>query len=224
MIYSLAVFMTVLFTLASSLDYIRRMWRRDGTQPRLATWILMMVVIVLSTVMYCHSPRMSWKGNIAVFSALANIASILTSLLVLKWRKGELLVEFDWVQKLCLIGGTLTVLFWVLTKDPFRAYIMVQAIAIIAYCPTVVKLWNASSSSEPASSWALVLAACVSAAYPALVDHDKFAYAFLIRAIPSTAFMVCLILRIKSRMVGKTFWQFVGDGFNRVFRSLVTNV
>jgi hypothetical protein len=216
-VYEVTFLIVAALIIASSIDYDRRMWRRNAegnreTDPKLATWILLTVFITLSTWMYCHSPRVSLKGNVALFSSLVNIISILTSVILVKWKDGKLFVKFDLSQKLCLLGGGIAVGFWFVTHDPFLSYVLLQIIALCAYGATVVKLWGAKESSEPVTTWALVLTACFFAAYPAVIDHDKFAYVFLARAIPSTAFMVFLITRIKARMVGKTVWQYFSDG------------
>lgn len=219
--YEVTFLVVAVLVLASSFDYVRRMWRRNAegnreTDPKLATWILLAVFITLSTWMYCHSSRVSLKGNVALFASVVNIGTILMSVILVKWKDGKLFVKFDLPQKLCLLGGGLTVAFWFVTYDPFWSYVLVQIVALCAYIATMVKLWSAKGSSEPIATWALVLIAFFFAAYPAVIDHDKFAYVFLIRGIPSTAFMVFLIIRAKARAVGKSVWQFLDEAASRV--------
>lgn len=226
--YEVTFLIVATLILASSVDYVRRMWRRNAegnreTDPKLATWILLVVFISLSTWMYCHSSRVSLKGNVALFASVFNIGTILVSVILVKWKDGKLFVKFDLSQKLCLLGGGLTVAFWFITHDPFWSYVLVQIVALCAYSATIVKLWNAVGSFEPVPTWALTLIAFLFAAYPALVDHDKFAYVFLIRGIPSTAFMVFLIVRAKARGLGKTTWQYIGEGTSRRLDVLVAN-
>ena len=167
--------------------------------PVPATWVLMLVVLGLSFWMYWTSPRKSWTGNIAVTSGLVNIIIILAGVIATNVRDRTLSVAFDKVQKYCLLAGGVVVVFWAITREPLIAYILVQVIALIAYLATVKRLWRAEKSTEPVFIWVAVLIACLCAIYPAWIKNDTFAWIYLGRAVPSTSFVVVLILRIKHR-------------------------
>lgn len=197
--YELSVWLTVIIVVLSSVDYIRLMLRRE-IDPVLATWILMGVVILLSVIMWASSPHSSWKGNIVLVAATGNIGAILSVLVFVKQRDRKLFVAFTGVQKFCLAASAASVVFWTVTNDAFISYLWVQSIALFAYVATIGKLWRAERSSEPLSTWILIFLSCVPALYPALVHHDKFAFVYLGRAMPSTLLLIYLIWRIKKKM------------------------
>ncbi len=196
--YETAVLVTTVLMIVAAADYVRRAWIRK-TDPVPATWILMMAMIGLSFWMYWHSPHRSWTANIAVSTAVINIAMILAGVLWVNLRHGTLRVAFDNVQKWCLVSGAIIVVFWLLTNQPLVAYTLVQCIALVAYFATVKRLLRAERCSEPLLLWSAVLGANLCAVYPALVQHDVFAWIYLARAIPSTIFMVYLIARAQRR-------------------------
>ncbi|MFA5127106.1 MAG: hypothetical protein WC465_03875 [Patescibacteria group bacterium] len=197
--YEIAVLGTVVLMLVSATDYVRRAW--IGTsQPVPATWILMMVVMGLSCFMYWDSPKRSFTANIGVTAGVVNIAIILTGVIAANIHHGTLKVAFDRTQKWCLVAGAGVTIFWLFTKQPLIAYTLVQCIALIAYFATVKKLLKAKRSTEPIFIWAVVLCANLCALYPAWVKNDLFSWIYLARAVPSSALVLYLILRIKRRM------------------------
>jgi hypothetical protein len=197
--YSFMVIGAALLLVVSGFDYVRRAWVRE-TKPVLATWILMLVMMSLSFWMYWGSPRMSWTGNICVTAGVVNLAIILVGVIVVKIRQKTLAVEFDAVQKVCLVLGGAVVLCWFVIDEPLVLYSLVQVIALIAYAATVKKLWQAKETIEPFFLWAAVLVASLMGLYPAAVKDDTFAWIYLGRAIPSTALVICLIYRVRRKM------------------------
>ena len=197
--YEFAVLGTVVLMLVSAVDYVRRAWIRE-TNPVLATWILMTVVMSLSFWMYWESPRKSWTANIGVTAGLVNIALILIGVIATNIRYGTLKVAFDKVQKWCLAGGAGVVVFWSMTNQPLISYVLVQCIALIGYFATVKRLLKAERSTEPLCMWVAILVANLCALYPAWVRNDPFSWIYLGRALPSTTLVICLIIRIKKRM------------------------
>lgn len=198
--YNVAVLVSLILMVGSSFDYVRRTWQKR-INPVPATWILMFVVFSLSFWMYWHSDRKSWTANIGVTSGIVNVGVILVGVIATNVRDGTLRVAFDAVQKWCLAGGTAIVAFWALTNQPLIAYILVQCIALVAYAATVRRLWRATRSTEPIFLWVSVLAASLCALYPAWVKNDLYSWIYLARAVPSTAGIVYLILRIKRRSI-----------------------
>lgn len=197
--YEATVIATVILMTVSAVDYVRRAWIRE-TNPVLATWILVVVMFSLSFWMYWMSPRRSWTANIGVIAGLGNVVTILVGIVATNLRDGTLRVAFDRVQRWCLALGGAVVVFWAVTDQPLIAYVLVQIIGIIAYVATIRRLWSAERSTEPLFLWIAVLLASLCAIYPAWARNDPFSWIYLARAVPSTAFMVVLIARIKHRM------------------------
>lgn len=196
--YEFAVLATIVLMMVAAVDYVRRAWIRE-TNPVLASWILIVVTMGLSFWMYWQTPKRSWTGNIALTSALVNTSIILTGVIATNIRYATLRVAFDTTQKWCLASGAGIVVFWLVTDSPLISYILVQCIALIAYFATVKRLMKAERSTEPLFLWIAALCATLCAIYPAWVKDDLFSWIYLGRAVPSTALLVYLIARIKSR-------------------------
>jgi len=196
--YEVAVLGTVILMLVSAVDYVRRAWIRE-TNPVLATWILMLVMMGLSFWMYWNSPRRSLTANIGVIGSLMNIVIILSGVIATNIRNRTLSVEFDKTQKWCLAGGAGVVAFWFFTNQPLISYALVQIIALIGYFATAKRLLKAKQSTEPLVLWVVALFANLCAVYPAWVKEDPFSWIYLARAVPSTILIIYLIARIKTR-------------------------
>ncbi len=200
--YEAMVLLAVVFMFVSGIDYARRAWIKQTT-PVLATWILMMIMMILSFSMYWTSPNRSWSQNIAVTSGAFNVAIILGGVIASQIRYGTLEVAFTKIQKWCLVLGGGVVVFWFFTSDPLISYILVQSIALIAYVATVKKLWDAEGSSEPLIDWVLIFVGTLCAVYPAYTAHDLFSYIYLGRALPSGILVIYLIARAQQRVAIK---------------------
>ncbi|MBU1202684.1 hypothetical protein KKH39_01435 [Patescibacteria group bacterium] len=198
--YGISVLVATVLLIVSGLDYVRRAWIGQ-TSPVPATWILIQVTLTLSFWMYWNSPEKSWTANIAVTAGLVNASIIFFGVMASHIRHRTLRVAFNKLQAWCLVGGGVIVIFWLISRRPLTSYILVQCIALVAYIGTVKKLWTAKGSSEPLFLWAAVLSASVIAIYPAWVKHDIFSWVYIIRAVPSTSFVIYLISRAKARNV-----------------------
>lgn len=198
--YAISVLTAALLLIIAGLDYVRRAWIGQ-TSPVPATWALIWVTLILSFWMYWHSPEKSWTGNISVTAGIFNATIVFFGVMASHIRHRTLKMNFSSLQKWCLLGGGVIVIFWMISRQPLTSYILVQCIAIVAYIGTVTKLWRAKGSSEPLSLWISVLMASVIAIYPAWIKHDIFSWVYIIRAVPSTAFMIYLISRAKARSV-----------------------
>ena len=198
--YEVSVFVTATLMIVSGMFYVY--YACTGkTDPVLATWILMTVVLCLSFLMYLESPRRSWTGNIALTAGLVNILIILVGVTAAHIRHGTLRIAFDVTQKWCLIGGVSIVPFWWITNEPLVSYVLVQFVAVVAILATAERLWNAERNSESLFLWVVAFFAITCAIYPAWVKHDTFSWIYLGRAIPSTALIIYLIVRIERKVL-----------------------
>ena len=197
---TIAVSFACFLVVISAIDYVRRASKHE-TDPVLVTFILMALNMGLAAWMYWTNPRKSFDGNIGVTGGIVNVLTILIGLIVVKKRDGTLAkLTFTRFQIGCIQASGLVFLIWLLTNEPLIAYSLVQCIALIAYAATAKRLWSAPKITEPLFFWVCIFLANLSAIVPAYVKRDPFSYIYLGRAIPSTAFMLYLILRIKRRM------------------------
>ncbi|MEA1929418.1 MAG: hypothetical protein U9M92_00815, partial [Patescibacteria group bacterium] len=196
--YEIAVMGAAVLLSVAILDYVRRAWTRK-TDPVLATWILLAVVLGLSLWMYRASSSWSWTANISLIVGAAGVIVVLGGVIAAQIRYGTLRVSFDRTQKICLAGGALIIVFWAMTKQPLQAYILVQCIAIIGYSATIRRLLKAKANTEPLFFWVVAISSDICAIYPAWVTGDIFAWIFLGRAFSCSILVIFLILRLKWR-------------------------
>ena len=182
----------------SAISYIYYAWI-GKTEPVIATWLMLFVMLSLSFWMYWTSPNKSWSGNLAVTIGVLNILTILLGVIAVHIRNRTLGVAFDATQKKCLIAGACIVGFWFITDQILLSYCLIQAIALIGFFATMKKLWRATNNTEPLFFWIILLIINILAVYPAIVKNDIYGWIHLGRAIPSISIVIFLIRRAKQK-------------------------
>jgi len=197
-VYDLIVLLTAGATIASAVRYAWLSWREDSDiDPAPATWILMLVMVGLSFTMYMSSDKRSWSANIGITSGMASVSIILFAVITKNVRDHTLRVTFDRTQSGCILSGLIIVPVWVGTDNHLLSYTLVQCIALVAYYATIKKLRSAETISEPYFFWIIAVATSIAAIYPGWIKRDPYAAIYLGRAIPSTAYILYLIWKIK---------------------------
>ena len=196
--YESAVWASVVVTLCSALYYVSRTWVR-AIQPVLATWILVETTLGLSMWMYFSDPASTWQANIGLASGFVGTGMMLVGAFVVEVRDHSVRVEFDAVQKRCLLMGALIVLFWMISENRIVSYVLVQLVAVAGYAATIDRLARASHATEPLVPWVLSFLGSMLALYPALTTGDVFSCIFLMRTIPSISLVIFLIVLTKRR-------------------------
>ena len=199
------VWTTAILSVVVAFEYVRLAWIKES-EPVSATWILMFIVMALSTVMYMRTPDASLSANIGLIAALVNLTVILVGTTYVAYRDDKLKeLVFDEVQLGCMVAAGVLVLFWLVTDHPLLSYGLVQFIAVAAYGATIWKQWGdvPERKPEPYLLWCTVLAANLCAVYPAVVEWDPFAAIYLARAVPTTIVMIYVVWR-KRRMLELT--------------------
>lgn len=183
---------SVLLLTGSAIWYSRRIWKSvDAPVP--ATFILMFVVLGLSYIMYWDKPNASWTGNPGNLGGLVNVFIILVVLIARYWIDGTLAVSFNGLQKFCLAMGTVIVLVWLMTNDPFMGYLLMQGLALIAYTPTAERLIREKNPKDSNILWVSILIGALISILPTVSKRDWLGGIYLIRVIPSTALIVWLV-------------------------------
>lgn len=192
------VLATVVLYTISAIHYVRMTWK-SLVNPVPATWVLMQIVLSLSVWMYWKSPNHSFAGNVGNIAGFINICIIFGGIIVFHLKNNTLKVAFNSFQKKCLMMGGMIVIFWLFTQNGKVAYLLTQILALVAYAPTVERLWTAQKNTDSLFLWSTVFLACLTAIYPAIILQDKLAWIYLGRAIPSTALVIVIIFRLELR-------------------------
>ncbi len=183
---------TIVLLVVSAAWYSWRVWNKIDV-PVPATFILMTVVLGISYAMYWDKPNASWTGNPGNLSGLVNVI-IMTATIIARYAiDGTLAVSFNKLQKTCLAAGGVIVIGWLLTDNPTAGYLMMQALAVVAYVPTVVRLVKEKNPKDSNILWGSILIAAIIAVPPTWEKGDLLGKVYLFRVIPSNLIVVFLV-------------------------------
>ncbi len=202
MMYDLLIGANIFLSLLVAIRYVEETWHKRAN-PALATWVVMLLVMGILVFMYSQSPKKTWTGNINMVAGAVGSLVIFFGVLITNVRDKTLHLAFNRVQIFSLVGCGLVMGFWIVVKNPFIAYIVVQGLALVAYFPTFHRLLTTRRVSEPINAWILSLASNVLGIYPAWVKNDTHAWIHLGRTTGITLF-VLTVIAWKNRQAKKT--------------------
>ncbi len=123
---------SVVVTITSGTVYLYSVFF-GRTRPHVFTWVIWFILTAIAfAVQYSEGAGAgSWaSGTSALFCALTAIACY--------WRGERHITRFDWIVFALSIS---TIPLWAVTKDPLMSIILVTAIDVAAYLPTIRKSW-----------------------------------------------------------------------------------
>lgn len=167
-----------------------------------STWFLFAIASTMSLVSYLQTENHDIWNNMINAADLFTLWSIVTMLFFCNRRDNKNLFEFSQFEIKCLIGAVIIFFFWVISGSFATVYFLVQALLIVAYFPTIKKLWKADRNSESFSVWIAGFAVCLLAFYLPIKNIGKGDYLpiiYGIRAMAMVSLILFLMLRIKLR-------------------------
>lgn len=168
---------------------------RGEISPRIATWLIFEIGVVMSLTSYLASHDHS------LIKAALNIADcfqVTIILLVLLFRQGQQRLQFTPKERfsLWIAGGAATA--WMVTNAGWIGFIGFQTVMSVAYLPTLENLWRRKSgkSPEPLDKWSInILIALLGLAVDLTGKRDYLAMIYPLRALILCLLVVGLILR-----------------------------
>ena len=162
---------------------------RKETSPRIATWLIFEIGVVMSLAAYFASHDHSIvKAALNVTDGIV-VTVILGSLLV-EQRSRKIL--FTRNEQLCLVISCFTVAAWIITKTAWIGVVGFQVVMSVAYFPTIENLWQwkPGRSPEPIETWSVnAIAALIGVVIDITGSHDYIAMLY-----PLRAFILCMII------------------------------
>jgi len=137
---------------------------KKKTKPALSTWLIMFIGTSLSLITYLLASGWKFRGGILNIVDVLVTVIIITAILL--WSKVK--VRFRPFEKWYLLTAGLITIFWLLTKNPFGANLLIQVLILIGYFPTIQKLISEKQNTESFSAWLIAYSAGVLALYPAI--------------------------------------------------------
>jgi hypothetical protein len=165
------------------------------TRPRIATWLIFEVGVVMSLAAYFASHDHSFvKAALNVTDSVV-VTVILASLLIgqRSWR-----ILFTRNEQVCLLISCITMVVWASTKAAWIGFAGFQVVMTIAYVPTIESVWQwkPGRSPEPVETWSInALAALIGVVIDITGSHDYLAMLYPLRALILCMIIVALVVR-----------------------------
>jgi len=173
--------------------YVRGIYKGNA-KPVLATWLFFSIATTMS--FFANFNITGGKGLSANFFNLVDSFSVVTIFIIILFRK-DTRKTFTVFEKYC-VGAVITVFaVWLLVGKDFLTHIVVQIILVIAYLPSLVKLWKSKNNTEPLATWVFNFFASAFSLIIPIRSGDTLPIVYGIRATVSTLVMSLFILRNK---------------------------
>ena len=185
--------------------YCAKLLRKE-TLPRIATWVIFEIGVVMSLAAYFASHDHSVvKAALNITDGIV-VTAILASLFI-EHRGAR--IQLTRNEKLCLVISFITLSAWAITKTPWVGFVGFQVVMSVAYFPTIESVWQwkPGRSPEPVETWSITaVAALIGVVIDVTGSHDYLAMLY-----PLRAFVLCVIIVMLVRR-----W----DQKNRAYHSL----
>lgn len=179
--------------------YCIKLIRRE-IHPRIATWLIFEIGVLMSLAAYFTSHNHSIvKAALNVTDAVV-VTTILTSLLIVERHRR---IRFTKNEQLCLLIACISLVAWAATKNAWIAFAGFQVLMSVAYLPTIESLcrWKPGRAPEPIGSWSInAIAALIGVLIDVTgVHHDYLAMLYPLRAFMFIIIVVALLIRWKHK-------------------------
>lgn len=175
------------------LIYLRGIFKGTA-KPVLATWLFFSIATSISLLSNFNITGI--KGLSSNFFNLIDTFSVITIFLIIVFRK-DTRKKFTTFEKYCIIAVTVVLLFWIVEGKDFLTHIVVQVILVIAYLPSLVKLWSSKENTEPLGTWLFDFFGSAIGLITPIKTGDILPIIYGTRSALSTLLMVIFVLRNK---------------------------
>jgi len=117
----------------SYVPYVRDVLR-GKTKPHIYSWLIWAIVtgVAFFAQIAQGAFASSWVNGIAALTC--------TFVVILSIKRGEKNIVL--LDVICLVLGLITIILWILTKNPFIALLLISLIDILAFIPTFRKVYH----------------------------------------------------------------------------------
>ncbi len=174
--------------------YCTKLIRKESS-PRIATWLIFEIGVVMSLAAYFASPDHSIvKAALNLTDAI--VVTVILALLFIERRGAK--IPFTRNERLCLVISCITLAAWTITKTAWIGLVGFQVVMSVAYFPTIESVWQwkPGRSPEPIETWSInALAALISVVVDVTGSHDYVAMLYPLRAFILCMTIVALVAR-----------------------------
>ena len=168
---------------------------RKEAHPRIATWLIFELGVVMSLVAYFAS-----RDHSLVKAALnlTDFVVVTVILAALFFEPRDEKILFTRNERLCLLIAGITVVAWMITKTAWIGFVGFQVVMTVAYLPTIESMWQwkPGRSPEPIETWGInAVAALIGVLLDVTGSHDYVAMLYPLRAFLLCVMIVVLVMR-----------------------------
>lgn len=178
--------------------YCKKLIRRE-IFPRIATWLIFEIGVVMSLAAYFASHDHSVvKAALNLTDGIV-VTVILASLFI---EQRGVKIQFTRNELLCLAISSITMAAWAITRTAWIGLAGFQVVMSVAYFPTIESVWRwkAGESPEPIETWSVTaVAALIGVAVDVTGNHDYLAMLYPLRAFILCTIIVVLVRRWKRK-------------------------
>ena len=193
-ISNLAAITVVLLVSYVGVRYCAKLLREE-ISPRIATWLIFEVGVVMSLASYLAANDHSLIKAALNASDCIQVTVILSTLVITqRGRK----IQFTRNELVSLGISGIAAAAWMITKTGWIGFIGFQSVMSIAYLPTIESLWRwkPGASPEPMEKWGInVIIAAIGLVVDVTGRHDYLAMVYPLRALILCVLVVILINR-----------------------------
>jgi len=192
------VLLSSLVSIPMSAWYARLAWTGKSAPP-LSTWIIFTATVTLSLPSYLSSGSRDALSAISNITDLFAVWSALIAILFGQKRQALKLTKTDIfcflaIAKVC-VAWVFVWYFWSKETASLTAFWYIQGIMIIAYWPTVTRLWKSKEPTEPFGPWLGIIFSMSLGLGAALASRDSFPAAiYPLRAMVMVSVVIGIIL------------------------------
>ena len=165
------------------------------SSPRLATWLIFELGVVMSLVTYFASGDHSLAKAALNLTDAVVVTGIIAALLIRERGGG---IRFTKNERLCLVISGITIVAWAITRTAWIGFVGFQVVMTVAYAPTIESLWEVKrgGAPEPVEAWSVnAVAALIGVVVDATGTHDYVAMLYPLRACLLCLVVVGLVVR-----------------------------
>lgn len=184
--------------------YCTKLFRKE-ISPRIATWIIFEVGVVMSLASYLAGNDHSLI-KVALNAADSLQVTVILIALVIEQRGRR--IEFTRNELTSLRISCVAALAWMLTKTGWIGFVGFQLVMSVAYLPTLESLWQwrLGPSPEPMEKWGInVMIALIGLMVDLTGRHDYLAMVYPLRALILCVVVVVLIKRWEQKSEAAPF-------------------
>jgi hypothetical protein len=161
---------------------------RKKIQPRIATWLIFEIGVLMSLATYFTSHDHSVVKSSLNVTDSAVVTIILTALFI---ETRDRRIRFTRNEQLSLIVSCVSLAAWMITKTAWVGFAGFQLVMSVAYFPTIESLWacRPGRAPEPVETWSInAVAALIGVTIDLTGAHPDY----IAMLYPLRAFILCV--------------------------------